>query len=32
MYTEAGRAIAADRREVVEEFLERFDREVAGEV
>jgi uncharacterized protein len=32
MYTDAGRAIAADRREVVESFLDRFDREVAGDV
>ena len=32
MYTDAGSAIADDRREVVEDFLERFDREVAGEV
>lgn len=31
MYTDAGRAIADDRRAVVERFLERFDREVAGE-
>lgn len=32
MYTDAGQTIAADRRAVVEDFLERFDREVAGEV
>ena len=32
MYTDAGRAIAGDRRAVVEDFLDRFDREVAGEV
>lgn len=31
MYTDAGRAIAADRRAYVAEFLERFEREVAGE-
>jgi uncharacterized protein len=32
MYTDAGRAIAGDRRAVVEDFLDRFDREIAGEV
>jgi uncharacterized protein len=31
MYTDAGRRIAADRRGYVQSFLERFDREVAGE-
>ncbi|WP_132058964.1 HD domain-containing protein [Halorussus amylolyticus] len=32
MYTEAGRELAAERREFVVEFLDRFEREVAGEV
>ena len=32
MYTDAGRALAADRRAVVADFLERFEREVDGEV
>jgi len=31
MYTDAGREIAADRAGFVEAFLDRFDREVAGE-
>jgi len=31
MYTDAGRALAVDRRAYVESFLERFDAEVAGE-
>lgn len=31
MYTDAGRAVAADRRQYVEGFLDRFEREVAGE-
>ena len=31
MYTDVGRSIAEDRREYVEEFLARFDAEVAGE-
>lgn len=32
MYTDAGLALARDRRAFVETFLERFDREVGGEV
>jgi uncharacterized protein len=31
IYTEAGAEIAADRRAYVRQFLERFDREIAGE-
>jgi len=31
MYTDAGRAIAEERREYVVSFLDRFEREVAGE-
>ncbi len=31
MYTDAGREIAADRADYVRGFLERFDREIAGE-
>jgi uncharacterized protein len=31
MYTDVGREIAADRRKYVESFLDRFEREVAGE-
>jgi len=31
MYTDAGRALAADRHAYVEEFLERFEREAGGE-
>ncbi|PSP28751.1 phosphohydrolase [Halobacteriales archaeon QH_2_65_14] len=31
MYTDRGRELAADRRAFVETFLDRFDREVAGE-
>lgn len=32
MYTDAGRAIAAERHEFVETFLERFERECSGDV
>jgi uncharacterized protein len=32
MYTEAGQKIADDRADFVESFLDRFDREIAGEV
>jgi len=31
MYTDAGREIAADRSDFVEQFLERFEQEVAGQ-
>ena len=32
MYTDPGRAVAADRQAFVESFVERFEREVAGDV